>query len=411
MRISQPVAMLAIACMLQNVATGTSYGSYGVILNDLVAEFGVNRSTASLGLAIVALVAGLSGPLVGRLVDHWSLRFTVFIGLVLGAAGLTLAGIAQTFTLFLLAFSLIAGLGGALCGILPASALAGRWFPRRTGLAVAIANLAILIAVGPPIYAWVVVNFGWRALMFALSALFLLALVPTLWVKDRPVIPATATVTTAPVRFRFSDVCRQRDFWMVTVAMGMLFGSAIALSSHVVAFTVERGVAITTASWLLSINGIFAMVGGLLFGSISDRLGALPTLAANAGLACFAWLMLGISTTFPTIAACAVLLGLCGGGLLAPLGAYIARQYGAHAFGSALGLITQLILPMTFGGAILAGALYDISGSYRLPFNIFAGLCALSCVLFLQLTRRRTSSSIPLAGTLPGATTTESSGR
>ncbi len=385
MKISQPVLMLLVACALQNVSTGTSYGSYGVILNDLIAQFGMSRSMASLGLALLALIAGLSGPLVGRLIDGWSLRNTALIGLLLGSAGLALAGIAKSYLVFLLGYSLISGFGGALSGAITASTLASRWHPTRTGLAVAIANLSLLISIGPPAYAWITVNFGWRTLMFAFSGLYLLLLLPVCFVKDRPpaIVADAATDAAHAAAFRFRDVARDRVFWLMTISCGVLFGAAVSLSSHVIAFAVERGVAITTASWLLSIVGVFAMLGGLLFGWISDRIGAIPTLAANAALNGLAWLLLGMSHSFGAIAACVVVLGLCGGGILAPLGAFIANRFGANAFGSILGLVTQLILPMTFGGSIVVGVMYDATHDYQIPFTLLAGLCGLACVLFM----------------------------
>ena len=389
MKMSQPVLMLVIACALQNVATGTAYGSYGVVLNDLVAQFGINRSMASLGLAIVAMLAALTGPLVGRLLDGWSLRCTVIIGLLLGSAGLALAGIANSFVVFLLGFSVIAGLGGAFSGQLPASTLASRWLPERAGLAVAIANLSLLVCVGPPLFAWVTVHFDWRTLMFVLAGLYLLLLLPAWLIEERPPQAAGLAVSThAAARFRFRDIWHNRAFWLLTLAIGMLFGMTIALSSHIVAFAAERGVPLTTASWLLSFIGGFGVLGGLLFGWISDRLGAELTLAGNAALTGIGWLLLGLSRSFTEIAPCIVLLGICGGGLLAPLGAFIVKQFGGAAFGSVLGLIIQLILPLTFGGAVLVGALYDATHSYRVPFSVFAGLCAVSCALFLSLRRR-----------------------
>lgn len=393
MKIPQPLLMLLVACALQNVSTGTSYGSYGVILNDLITQFGVSRSVGSLGLALLALIAGLSGPLVGRLIDGWSLRNTALIGLLLGSLGLALAGVAGSFVWLLLGYSLIAGLGSALCGAVTASTLASRWYPTRTGLAVAIANLSLLITVGPPLYAWITVNFGWRTLMFILAGLYLLLLLPACFIQNRPPASGATVATTEPTaQFRFRDVARDRAFWFVTISAGVLFGAAVSLSSHIIAFAVEQGVAITTASWLLSIIGAFAMVGGLLFGWISDRIGALPTLAGNAALNCSAWFLLGLGHSFSSIALCTVVLGLCGGGVLAPLGAFIASRFGANAFGSVLGLITQLILPMTFGGAILVGVLYDATHNYRLPFTLLSGLCGLACALFLLLLKQPQSA-------------------
>ncbi|MDB6062569.1 MAG: putative MFS-type transporter YcxA [Verrucomicrobiaceae bacterium] len=398
MKNSTPILMLLIACAVQNVSTGTSYGSYGVILNDLIGQFGISHSMASLGLALLALIAGLSGPLVGRLIDGWSLRGTVIIGALMGSAGLALAGIATNFYVFLIGFSLISGFGSALAGAVPGSTLAGRWFPSRTGLAVAVANLALLISIGPPVYAWITVHFGWRTLMFGLSSLYLLLLLPVFFIKNHPAAATTTVAAPAGAKFRFSDVARDRAFWLVTISTGILFGTAISLSSHIIAFAIERGVPVATASWLLSFVGIFAMVGGLLFGWISDRVGAVPTLAANAALNCIGWFLLGMGHSFTPIALCVVVLGLCGGGLLAPLGAFIAQRYGASAFGSILGLVTQLILPMTFGGTILVGVLYDTTHNYQVPFTLLSGLCGLACILFLLLIKQpgpaRTAASV-----------------
>jgi MFS family permease len=386
MKISQAAFMLIVSCALQNAATGTAYGSYGVILNDLIAQFGVSRSLASLGLALVALIVGLSSSIVGRMIDGWSLRYTAIIGLLLGGFGFGLAGIAHNFVIFLICFSVIGGLGVALSGQLTASTLVSRWFPKNTGLAIAIANLTLLLAVGPPVYGWITVHFGWRSLMFVLSGLFLLLLLPALFIKDHPAMAASAAAH-APTKFRFRDVSRNRAFWHVTISMGILVGAGIALVSHVVAFAIERGVAITTASWLLSISGVSAMFGGLLFGWLGDRFGAMPALTGNAALTCIAWFLLGMSHLFIEISLCVMLLGLCSGGLLAPVGAFIAKQFGANAFGSILGLMIQLILPLTFGGSIAVGALYDATHNYQVAFNLFAGLSALACVLLALLLR------------------------
>src|SRR4051812_8872132 len=129
MKITNAIAVLIVAALLQNIATGSCYGAYGVIMADLTTEFGVGRAVGALGLSLVALVGGLSAPWIGRAIDRWSLRSTALFGAVCGAAGMAIAASAPNFTVFLAAFALLVGIATMCCGSLQASALANRCFP------------------------------------------------------------------------------------------------------------------------------------------------------------------------------------------------------------------------------------------------------------------------------------------
>ena len=68
-----------------------------------------------------------------------------------------------------------------------------------------------------------------------------------------------------------------------------------------------------------------------------------------------------------------VSLGLAGGGLLPLLGLIFGARFGVASFGRVMGLV-MLSLTVGASGPLLAGWLYDLTGSYDAAFMFFLGL-------------------------------------
>lgn len=393
MKITNAIAVLVVAALLQNIATGSSYGTYGVILADLTQEFGVSRALAALGLSLVALAGGLSAPWIGRAIDRWSLRRTVLFGALCGAAGMAVAATAPNFGVFLTAFALLIGIAAMCCGSLQASALANRCFPARAGLVVALVNLPLAVSLGPPLFGWITAQFGWRTLLAGMACVYLLMLLPLALIDDRT--PARTERAERGSALQLRDLLRDRNFWLLGLSVGVLCGNGISAISHIVAFAMEQGVERTQAALLISVSGSCAVVGGLALGSLSDRVGAPRTLAFCAALTCLAWIALSGAHAFVTMVACIVCTGFCGGGVVAPMSAYIARKYGTAAFGFVAGATSQLVVPFTFGMPLLVGILYDATGGYRVPLLLQAALSATALVMLMLLVSAESSNTAP----------------
>jgi hypothetical protein len=231
----QPQYMLAIAGIAQNVATGLTFGSIGLLIEPLAAELQGSRSTISLSISLIILMMGLLGPLVGRWVDRWSLRGTMLIGALLGAAGFYLASRATSTAGFLVCYGLLVGIGFAMIGVLPANKIVTLWFPRSVGRASAIVNMPLAIALLPPLFATMLRDTGWRHLLeifalvyVALFGLLLLLRVPVETAADTVVADGAAAPDIAPFRSRI--------FWLLAMIIGLLTTSGIVATTHVVPF-------------------------------------------------------------------------------------------------------------------------------------------------------------------------------
>src|SRR5262245_60746135 len=125
--------VVAVILLVSMVGTGTRMAS-GVMVKPLESEFGWDRASISLALAIGLLANGLGAPFGGRLIDRFGpLR------VVVGSLAVTIVATVGTIlmqSLFELTFwwGLVAGLSsGALGGTLGA-VVANRWFVARRGL-------------------------------------------------------------------------------------------------------------------------------------------------------------------------------------------------------------------------------------------------------------------------------------
>jgi hypothetical protein len=75
------------------------------------------------------------------------------------------------------------------------------------------------------------------------------------------------------------------------------------------------------------------------------------------------------------------------GGIIPLWGATIGAGFGRHAFGSVMGLMTPVMVPIHIFGIPYAGLVYDRTGSYDIAFLTFLGVYALAIIatLFLRL--------------------------
>lgn len=365
----QRYLMLFIAFMASNISLGLTFASIGLLIEPISQDLQGSRSLLSLSIAFLILAGGATGPVVGWLVDRWSLRGTMLIGCLLGAAGFYAAAQAGSTLAYLISFGLVLGLGYALTGILPANKLAALWFPDQLGRASGIANLLVLSAVGPPLFALVIAGHGWRTLLeiFAVAYLGLFLLC---WLVKVPAVtsrPAAPTASHAPAD-KAPPPYRKPVFWVLCLAMGLQYTHGIVATTHMVAYATGRGIPATQASMLLSVLGVCSGLGAMVFGALCDRIGSFPTLILNALGQTAMWLLVLYLPGFMPLAVAMAGFGLCGGGAMPIVSSVLSRAYPARQFGSAFGLVGFVTLPFSFGAAPLSGLIFDLSGSYQGAF-------------------------------------------
>ena len=389
----QAVKMLALAFFAQNLALGLTYGTYSAFVSRFVEEFNAPLSLAGSGLAVTALVMGLTSPLSGRLVARLPIAKVMIAGALCMSLGFALMSVASSMTWVLATFALT-GFGMVILGPIPAMALIANWFQADRGKALGLGMLPLGIFVMPPVATLAIAEWGWRATALSISGLLLLGIPLLLRVRDRPVASDSAQASTATPTARVATFLLDPRYAILVFAYAIVAGGGSAITAHMIPLGTYMGFEVSRAAVLLSMYGFAAGAGAFLFGWLADRSGGMAALLANALVHVGSWFLMLSSEQYSTAMVAAALMGLCGGGLTVAISSRLAEMYDPQRFSQALGLALALNMPFTFGAAPLLGWLYDASGTFDVGLMALISAYLLAAVLFtylLQVARKPAS--------------------
>ena len=393
-----PRTILLLAALAQNVAIGFTFGTYGVFLMGVEETFGASRSALGAGLALITLVMGLLSPAVGAAMERHSLRSIMILGALFMTAGLVSASFSTNVGFFLLSFGGRAAVGVTLMGPLPCAALVTQWFDAGRGKAMGLVMAPIGVMLMPPLAGFLAESWGWRNTCLALG-LGVLPLIPAfLLLQDRPARPTLETALVAKQESSGATGMSQRalltnaHYWTVALAGGLMLGGNNTIITHMVPMLSDWGISLTRASWIIAVQGAAGMAGALVYGALADRIGPGRTLAVNAALQVGVWSLLLLEPGFGAMLVVAFGVGMGAGSVFPVIGVLMAKLFGEASFGRGMGLLQLLVVPFNFGAPLLAGALYDWSGTYTLTLSLHMvcyGLAAGLFALLVSSTSRR----------------------
>jgi len=387
--------MVAIAFVAQNCAYGFTYGAYGTFIKAVGEEFSAPRTVTATGLALVSLLLGILGPVVGHVLARIPVRRVMTWGLLLLSAAWAAASFARDAWQFALSIGVLGGAGAACLGAVPAMTLVNAWFIEHRGRAAGAVMIPLFVTVVPSIAAAVTSAQGWRFTAMSIAAATLLALPLVRLIVDRPELvgqnPLGAVAKNGPDAAAPTDSVthplRRPVFWALMVASGLVFGSAVTMATHIVPYAIDTGVDSRHAALVLSVIGACGMPGAFLWGIVADRIGGARTLALLALTEALAWAALFTRPEYPRLLLLAATIGLCSGGGTPVKATVIAALFGRSAFSRVVGYSTFCMMPFTFTLPLLAARLYDLSGSYERVFAIHAAMFLLAGSVFLVIAR------------------------
>ena len=376
--------------------------AYGVFLPVLAEHFGWSRGAIAAALSLNLLVGGLAGFVAGALADRHGPRalLTVTVALA-GAAFALVAAVGALWQLYLLV-GIMGGLGMSSFYLLT-TATVTHWFDERRGLALALVLVGFNLGyiTGGPLAAWLITKLGWRAAYYVLgSGCGVLTTCAALTVRLPRSAERTALHRPPPTRIGAAAAPGPRGItlrqsladprqWALNVSWLLLGGLAMMISVHAVPFARDQGVSLADASLALTAYGVGSAVGRLISGAVSDRLGTGPTIGAAYLLEFLALVAL---LWIPSRGALLASLVAFGAGFAASdtmVAKVIPEVFGLRAIGAIMGVLT---LGWRLGAALgpaAAGFLYDLTGSYTLPFGAAPVAVLVSWALFIVSTRQR----------------------
>ncbi|MES2058706.1 MAG: MFS transporter [Pseudomonadota bacterium] len=375
----------------------------GVLMVPLEVNFGWDRATISFSAAIGLLLYGLVGPFAAALMVSFGIRRTMLAGLALMSAS-TFASLWMTLPWqYVLSWGVVSGIGsGAVASVLGA-AVVNRWFATRQGLVMGLlsASTATGALVFLPLLAWLAREGAWRPVVLAVSIACLVLVPLVAWiVPERPrdvgtrrfgetdeSEPPPPLKQAASPMLAFAALFRaakQPVFWLL---FGTFFVCGLTtnglIGTHMIAFCGDHGIAPIAAAGLLSMMGLFDLVGTTASGWLTDRYDPRKLLFVYYGLRGLSLLALPFLDFSPaSLTIFAIFFGLDWIATVPPTVKLANLSFGEREAPIVFGWVLVGHQLGAATAAFGAGLIREQTGSYTLAFLI-AGAFALAASMLI----------------------------
>jgi len=381
------------------ISTGIRH-AVGPFLKPIVADLHLDRASFSAVIALSLFLYGVFGPLVGLALDRFGARLTASVGTLLLVASLVMTARVHTFWQFAVVYGVILPLGLAVTGPVMASGVVARWFNKRRGTALSLLGSASMTGMSllVPLVTWLILTNGWRVAYVAIAGLVLVAILPVaLWViRESPEqmgltpdgVPLDTRSAGAASRERVTAATAMQTlaFWQLAGSFFTCGFSMSLLSAHGIPMLTDHGYTPMFASWTFGVLGGSAIGCTVMLGTLSDRFGRRPVLAAiYAGrVLIFAGFFL-IRDNPAAIIIVAVLGGITMAGTGSMTSALTADIWGRFSVSPVLGVIFLVHQTGAAIGSSLAGALFEGTGGYGAAFTVACVFLACASVVALKI--------------------------
>ena len=388
--------VLASSLTLTFVGSGSLF-LITVTLKDLAAEFGWPREVPSLAFSLQFIGGGLGGILMGYLLDKvgsFVLPLIASFAVVLGAILTTMVETQwQLYAIYLVLFGFLAQ--GSLYA--PLMANIAKWYERRRGMAVGIvaSGQSLSGIVWPPIFGIAVTEIGWRNGFIGFSIIAGCIMLPLclVFVRKPPSIKTLQDAEDLDLagkkganaqRARKSQTNLSHFQFQLALCAAIL-GCCVSMGlplAHLVAHATDRGLALTDAVTVLSVTLMAAFTSRVLIvGLLSDRYGGLMALFCFSALQAAMLGLLTMADTTLLLYVVGIGFGLGYGGIF-PVYAVIVREYmPPEEAGRRTGIVFLFGACAMGFGSWMGGNLFDVTGSYTLPFLIGVAANATNLVI------------------------------
>jgi MFS family permease len=390
-------AVAAAGCLVMFAALGLARFAFGILLPSMAQ--GLDLSYAQRGylgtgyfLGYLAMVA--AAPRLARRLGNVR---SILLGLCLVAATMALLGLAGTYPVALVAYTLT-GVGSGAANI-SMMALVSAWFAKSVrGLAagLVIAGNGLGIVTSGLVAPAVVAAGDWRWGWVSLAGLVCVALAAAwLVLRESPGVMGLAPVGEAgrdPAAPPFpapppSVPAKERAFLVRLGLVYALFGLTYIIYGTFIVTTLVDEFAFPQAAagrfW--SCVGLFSMFSGALIGKFSDRRGRRLGLAAAFAMQTAAYLLAGLGASALPLYLSVGLYGLSAWSVPTVMTAMVADRLGTERMAGGFAFITFFLAAGQVAGPALAGVLADAQGSFQPAYTLSAALTALAVWLALRL--------------------------
>jgi MFS family permease len=378
-------------------ASGGSQYGFGIFVRPLEEEFGWSRTEINLSLSL-GLISGVLSPFIGWVIDRHGARLLMTASLAIVAASFLLrAAMTELWHWYVLSALLAAGAPGTF---LPVGKLIGAWFPHTRGrmMGTAITGNNVFGLAGVPLLNLVIAAQGWRLAYLiiglcvaavAVAAWFIVRDIPAPGQEEKPRPGAARSHRRLPeVSFTLREAIRTPAFWLVLTGLTCAGFSYPTFMTQLIPHMQAEGWTPSKATLALTALAGTALGSKLTWGWLSERLTARLSFVIAISIMSSGVLLVSLAKGSGFVWPAIIYFGSGFGGIGPLMSLVILETFGLKNLGSIQGSVSlvQSIVPVLIG-PIMAGWLFDATGSYHTSFAIAAGIFATGAMCVLAARR------------------------
>jgi len=385
---------LVAACFVVNASMGVRQ-TFGLFSNNFEADCGISNTEFGLAVALHSLVWGIFTPIFGRFADQYGGNKIVVFGLICYAIGIfSLGNNLNTGLWFQLNLGMMVGIGLGACSGPMLAPLATKHFPnenrsKAAGFVTAFGGLGMFMF--PILSNYLITETGWENTFTVFGIILLIMFIPALFLKN-PESQNTDSKFKKNDEKKESalkvlrDSLKHKGFRLLILGFFVCGFQITLVATHVPRYVQDRGLEDWTGFAILSLIGLFNIIGVLIMGYLGDKYSKKILLS---GLYFLRAISIGFFIFLPPSQISALAFGVTFGLLwLATVPAtngIVAQIFGTKNISMLFGIVFLNHQIGSFLGAYLGGLFYDIFGNFDYAWYLAIVLSLLATLVHLPI--------------------------
>ena len=397
--------IVAASSVTNGLGGSIHWQGFSVFFLPVAQSLGLSHAATALPFALSRAEGGIMGPITGWLIDRFGVRPLMFGGTLLVGIGYILLSQTSSYLGFLLVYLLVISMGASTSFMQATTASLNMWFVRKRGIVMGINSAAFRLggAVLVPLLSFVILKFTWQSAAFWVGLLMIIVITPLALVfrkspedhglrpdGDPPKRIQTRVGAAASIQeeeeddWGVRDAIRTRAFWVLAAGTVLRMSVHGAIFVHLVAILVWKGEDQQTAANLIGLLALAAVPLILVAGWFSDKAPRNVVLAmmyASSSLSLF--LLNFVEGTLPVFGVLLLFAGTEAGSALN--WALVGDMFGRRRFASIRGMLAPIYNTALLITPVLAGWVFDRTGSYQIVLIAGGVLLLGAAAVFLVL--------------------------
>ena len=367
-------------------------------------ELGWSRTLISGAASLGGILSIAGSPPVGWAVDKFGSRIILTIGvIILGISTLSLTWATIPF-IFYVSYAI----GRVIfTGPIPiaASVVVARWFIKKRGRATGMLSFCHTggMILFPAVASLVIHLHSWQIAWLVLAILVLtISLIPVALLiiqvpEDVGLLPDGENPDTREIAdsqeqyldepiWSLGQAVKTPALWILALSTGFVYFIQAGTNLHLGAYFIDQGLSQGTSNLAIVYSAIGAAAASLIWGWTSEKL---PIRYVFSGVGLLMGISIGLFTLVDTRVEAyiyAFLFGAAVGGIIVVPPVAYADYFGRKSLGAIRGLTEPFLALGQAIGSVLSGVIFDITGTYKGAFILYAflGLAATFLLLFAK---------------------------